>query len=45
MIQLVECIRATLSPLQTLYLRLTDVDADVANVSDRVQEELGPDSI
>ena len=40
MVQLVECIGSTLSPLQTIYLRLMDADANVATVSDRVQEEL-----
>ena len=39
-VHLVEAVGSTFSTLQTIYLRLTDGDANVATVSHRTQEQL-----
>ena len=44
-IQVVECIDTMLSPLQTVYLRLKDLEANVATIVDRIQEQLDSEEL
>ena len=39
-VQVVESVGSSLQPMTTVYLRLTEADANVSNISERVQEQL-----